>query len=154
MYHWLPAHNNTAARCGSSREAHDASQASNASCAAPNSEAPGATATLAGPEIARLGITLRGLRQLRARLCADFAAGRILPPTTEAAADWPETVEGLRTEQVNTCWVEEVTKGSLKRLVEVEEYVVPENEFVSCGIPPPTLRAGACKGCLLGFLES
>ena len=84
------------------------------------------------PETARLGITLRGLRWLRALLTEDFSAGRVQRPAGDAA-DWPPTVEGLRTEQVNTCWVEVVTKGDLKRLVQLEQYVDP------CDVAPPQL---------------
>jgi hypothetical protein len=79
------------------------------------------------PETARLGITLRGLEKLTARLAADFAAGRLQRPASVAEADWPKAVEGLRTEHVNVAWVEEVTKGSRKRLIELLDYVAADD---------------------------
>ncbi len=85
------------------------------------------------PETARLGITLRGLKKLTARLEADFAAGRLQRPASVAEADWPEVVKGLRTEHVNVAWVEEVTKGSRKRLIELLDYVAAED------VAPPEL---------------
>ena len=91
------------------------------------------------PETARLGITLRGLRRLRALLTEDFSAGRVQRPAGDAA-DWPPTVEGLRTEQVNTCWVEVVTKGDLKRLVQLEQYVDPSDVA-----PPQLFISHACE---------
>jgi hypothetical protein len=94
------------------------------------------------PETTRLGITLRGLKKLTARLEADFAAGRLQRPASVAEADWPDLVEGLRTEHVNVAWVKEVTKGSRKRLIELLDYVAADDVA-----PPQVFISHACEVC-------
>ncbi len=112
------------------------------SASSPAAEPTGAAAPSAAqapvPETARLGITLRGVLKLRAQLTEDFAAGRVHRPAS--GADWPETVEGLRTEQVNLHWVKKVTQSSLNRLVELQEYVAPQDVA-----PPDLFVSHACE---------
>jgi hypothetical protein len=92
------------------------------------------------PETAKLGITLRGLRKLRARLKEDFDVGTVFNPVCVVEADWPDRVEDLRTEQVNTAWVEVVSLASKKRLIELPEYVPPEDVA-----PPQMFISHACE---------